>query len=65
MDVFTDGKNPKYRHFIKAMKAKKDVLFHKEDIPSVLMGPIHDIALQLLSKGIISLSIFDKTKIER
>jgi len=63
MDVFTNGINPKYRCFIKAMKAKKDILFHKEDIPSVRMGPIHAIALQLLSKGIISFSISDKTRI--
>ena len=45
------------------MKAKKDVLLHKEDISSVLMGHIHAIALQLLSKGIILLGISDKTKI--
>ena len=51
-DVFTDGKTPKYRYFIKAMKTKKDILFHKEDVPSVMMGPIHAIALQLLSKAI-------------
>ena len=45
------------------MKAKKYVLFHKDDIPSTMMGPIHVIALQLLSKGIILFNIADKTKI--
>jgi hypothetical protein len=53
----------RYKAFINAIKTKKDVIFHPDDVPHKLMGPIHALALQMLAKGIIELYVSDTTKI--
>ena len=54
---------PHYKAFVKSLKIKKEDIFHADDVPSKLMGPIHALALQLLAKGIIELKVSDQTKV--
>ena len=49
--------------FIKALKSKKEDIFHASNVPNKKMGPIHALALQLLSRGIISVDVVDRTKL--
>ena len=61
-NVFSDEKTH-YKAFIKTLKEKEDILVHEDDKPGSLMGPIHALALQLLSTGIISFGIKNHRKI--
>ena len=45
------------------MKQNKDHIFHIKDVPKKKMGQIHALALQLITKGIIALTVMDSTKI--
>jgi len=54
---------PHYKAFIKMLKENKESIFHPEDMPTKLVGPIHALSLQLLSRGIIELTVSDETKI--
>ena len=54
---------PHYKAFIKSLKIKKEDIFHPDDVPKKLMGPIHALALQLLAKGIIELKVSDQIKV--
>eukprot|EP00986_Skeletonema_menzelii_P013052 scaffold7400_cov122-Skeletonema_menzelii.AAC.1 len=49
--------------FIQALKKEKNNIFHKEEIPSRHMGPIHGLALQLYARDIIGIEVADTTKI--
>ena len=44
---------------IKSIKSKKDEIYHKDDVPNKMMGPIHALCLQLVAKSIIELAIAD------
>ncbi len=61
--IFSPTNCPTCKSFIKSLKAKKADIFHLEDVPKRLMGPIHGVALQLFAKGIIGLAVSDSTKI--
>ncbi|KAL7529160.1 hypothetical protein ACHAXR_002820 [Thalassiosira sp. AJA248-18] len=61
--VVSPKPQPKYKSFIQSIKAKKDEIFHPDDVPHKLMGPIHALALQMLAIGIIELHVSDTTKI--
>ena len=50
---------PHYKAFIKYLKIKKEDIFHENNVPNKLMGPIYTLALQLLAKGIIELKVSD------
>lgn len=64
-NVFARGKHTtSCTNFIKALKAKKEDIFHPSNVPNKKMGLIHALALQLLSKGIITIDVVDKTKID-
>ena len=52
-----------WRDFVKALKVHKTDIFHKSDVPSTFIGPIHALAVQLLAKGIIKLIVSDGTKV--
>ena len=54
---------PDYKDFIKSIKQKKEFIFHENNVPKKSMGPIHALLLQLVAKGIISVSISDVSKI--
>ncbi|KAL7494759.1 hypothetical protein ACHAWT_004607 [Skeletonema menzelii] len=41
--------------FIQALKKEKNNIFHKDEIPSRHMGPIHGLALQLYARDIIGI----------
>ena len=57
MKVFVAG-------FIKLLKKNKDLIFHKDDVPTgKKVGQIHGLFLQLIAKGIISYEVKDHTKI--
>ena len=63
-NVFAGGKHTaSCTNFIKALKAKKEDIFHPSNVPNKKMGPIHALTLQLLLKSIILIDIIDKTKI--
>ena len=44
---------------IKSIKSKKDEIYHVDDVPNKMMGPIHALCLQLVAKSIIELAIAD------
>ena len=43
-------------------KSNKSIIFHEDDVPEKVVGPIHALALQLVSKGIFNLSISNENK---
>ena len=45
---------------MKQIKDKKDIVFHKDNIPGDA-APIHALCLQLLAKGIVELNIENKS----
>ena len=45
------------------MKQDTALIFHIDDVPKKKMGPIHALALKLITKGVISLSVTNGTKI--
>ena len=47
---------------IKLIKSNKNQIYHKNDIPNKMMGPIHALCLQLVAKRIIELAITDDKK---
>ena len=50
--------------FVKAIKSSKDMVFHLDDIPkNNQTGQIHVVALQMFGKGIVKLTVTDKTKV--
>ena len=53
--VSGSGDRPKFRAFIKALKAKKKDTFQVGHVPNKFMGPIHALVLQLVAKGIIGI----------
>ena len=61
--VFDVDSKPNVKDFMKTLKAKKDNLFHADDVPKHFMGPLHALALQLFAKEIIGFRISDTTKI--
>ena len=48
---------------MKALKMNKAKIFHPDDVPKKQVGQIHALALQLVSKGIVALSVSDQTKL--
>jgi hypothetical protein len=62
--VFSAVNKPTVSAFIKAMKKHKGMLFHANDVPKgTKMGQIHALALILLARGIIGLTVTNQTKI--
>ena len=47
---------------IKFLKDNRSIIFHEDDVPDKVVGPIHALALQLLSKGIFNLGIANENK---
>ena len=47
---------------IKFLKSNKSIIFHEDDVPDKVVGPIHALALQLVSKGIFNLGISPEHK---
>ena len=47
---------------IKFLKDNRSITFHEEGVPDKVVGPIHALALQLLSKGIFNLGIANENK---
>ena len=45
------------------MKQDMGLIFHVDDVPKKKMGPIHALALQLITKGIIGLAVTDHANI--
>ena len=50
-------------HFTKAIKAQKESIFHKDNMPGQNTAQIHGLALTLLAKIIILFSVNDRTKV--
>ena len=57
------GKSQTPSSLIKFVKDNKHLIFHKDDQPTTLMGPIHALCLQLLACGIIELATADTISI--
>ncbi len=57
--------NPKFKftHLTKAFKAKKEHIFHADDVPKSSMSQIHVLILQLFAQGILGLTVLDTNKI--
>ena len=51
-----------YSVLVKRIKDRKDIVFHKDNIPADA-APIHALCLQLLAKGIVKLNIENKSLI--
>ena len=50
--------------FLKTLKAKRQKLLHKDDVPKGKdMGQVHAVCLQMIAKGIIALNVTDRTKV--
>ena len=60
--TFSTGRMQTTDALIKFIKSNKKDIFHKNDIPHKMMGPIHALCLQLFAKGIIELGISDDKK---
>ena len=61
--LFSSTKAPTCNELIKHLKSGKEKIFHADNVPSRNTGPIHGLALQLLAKRIIGLSVGDSTKV--
>ena len=61
--VFLSTKAPTCTELIKHLKSGKEKIFHADNVPKQNTGPIHGLALQLLAKRIIGLSVGDSTKV--
>ena len=50
--------------FLKLLKTIKDLIFHNDNIPKTnQMSQVHAVGLQMFSKGLIKLTVTDKTKL--
>ena len=61
--IYDSTNKPHYSTIKKAIKDKKNIIFHKKDVPGTKTGPIHALMLQLVARGIIEMAVSDKTKI--
>jgi hypothetical protein len=49
---------------VKLLNSSKDLIFHNDDIPKTnKMGQVHTVALKMFGKGIVKLTVADKTKV--
>jgi hypothetical protein len=47
---------------IKLIESKKDKIYHIDDVPNKMMGPIHVLCLHLVVESIIELAIADNKR---
>jgi hypothetical protein len=57
--TFATGSTRTTGALVKFIKSKKDEIYHIDDVPNRMMGPIHALCLQLVAKSIIELAIAD------
>ena len=62
-DSLLGKNNVTCKAFVKALKANKQNIFHKDDVPGKQMSQIHALVLQLYANGIIGLGVSDETEI--
>ena len=61
-DPNIDGETSNFER-IKLLRSQDEKIFYADNVPAQNTGPIHGLALQLLAKRIIGLSVGDSTKI--
>ena len=59
---FCAGKENTTAQLVKFIKLNKTSIYHKNDVPKTIVGPIHAICLQLIAVRILELSVLDKKK---
>jgi hypothetical protein len=57
--MFATGSMQMTGALIKFIKSNKDQIYHKNDDPNKMMGPVHALCLKLVVKRIIELAISD------
>ena len=60
--MFSTGRMQTTGALFKFIKSYKGDIFHKNNVPHKMMGPIHALCLQLFAKGIIELGISNDKK---